>query len=66
MTYEEFLDLPTSVVDDLCKLVSIKNKYDLDFTDEEKELGQHLLTYWEEMKTNESRYKLEKCWEIGE
>lgn len=66
MTYEEFLDLPTSFVDDICKLVSIKKKYNLDFTDEEMELSQHLLTYWEEMKVNESRYKLEKCWEIEE
>jgi hypothetical protein len=65
MTYEEFLDLPTSVVDDLCKLIIIKKKYNFVFTDEEKELGQHMLTYCEEIKVNELRYMLEKCWEIG-
>jgi hypothetical protein len=64
MTYEEFLDLPTSFVDDLCKLVEIKSKYHLEFTEEEKEISQYLLTYWEEMKTNELRYKFERCWEI--
>jgi hypothetical protein len=66
MTYEEFLDMPTTFLDDMTKIISIKNKYRLDFTEEEKEINQHLLTYWEEMKLNELRHKFEKCWEIGE
>lgn len=66
MTYEEFLDLPTTFIDDLCKLVEIKSKYHLKFTEEELQYSDHLLTYWEEMKINELRYKFQKCWEIGE
>jgi hypothetical protein len=66
MTYEEFLDKPTTFMDDMLKVVEIKNKYRLEFTDEEKEINRHLLTYWEEMKLNELRYKFEKCWEIEE
>ena len=66
MTYEEFLDKPTTFMDDMLKVVEIKNKYRLEFTDEEKEINRHLLTYWEEMKLNELRYKFEKCWEIKE
>jgi hypothetical protein len=64
MTYEEFLDLPTTFMDDMLKVVEIKNKYRMKFTEEEKEINQHLLTYWEEMKLNELRHKFEKCWEI--
>lgn len=64
MNYEEFLDMPTTFMDDMLKIVSIKNKYRLDFTEQEREINQHLLTYWEEMKLNELRGKFEKCWQI--
>lgn len=66
MTYEEFLDMPTTFMDDMLKLVEVKNKYRLEFTKEEKEINQHLLKYWEEMKLNELRFKFEKCWNIGD
>ena len=66
MNYEEFLDMPTTFMDDMLQIVKIKNKYRLEFTEQEKEINQHLLTYWEEMKLNELRYKFEKCWEIEE
>ena len=64
MTYEEFLNQPTTFLDDIEKLFIIKHKYRMQFTEEEKEISQYLLTYWEEMKTNELRYKFERCWEI--
>ena len=66
MTYEEFLDMPTTFMDDMLKVVNIKSKYRLKFTEEETEINHHLLTYWEEMKLNELRHKFEKCWEIEE
>jgi hypothetical protein len=66
MTYEEFLDMPTTFMDDMLKVVNIKNKYRLKFTEEETEINHHLLTYWEEMKLNELRHRFEKCWEIEE
>ncbi len=64
MNYEEFLDMPTTFMDDMLKLIQLKNKYRLDFTPQEKEINEHLLTYWEEMKLNELRGKFERCWEI--
>lgn len=66
MQYEEFLDQPTTFLDDIEKLFAIKHKYSLDFTEQEKEIGQHLLTYAEEMKISELRYNFEKCWEMEE
>lgn len=64
MDYEEFLEQPTTFLDDMDKLFIIKHKYRLDFTQQEKEINQHLLTYAEEMKLNELRNKFEKCWDI--
>ncbi|NDB29394.1 hypothetical protein EB151_07585 [archaeon] len=64
MTYEEFLDRPTTFMDDMLQVINIKNKYRLQFTEEEKQINQHLMTYWEEMKLNELRGKFERCWEI--
>ena len=64
MNYEEFLDMPATFMDDMLLVIQLKNKYRLDFTEQEKEINQHLLTYWEEMKLNEIRGNLEKCWEI--
>lgn len=66
MTYEEFLDLPTEFIDDMEKVLIIKQKYRLRFTEEEKQINNHIITYWEEMKINELRGKFEKCWEIEE
>jgi hypothetical protein len=66
MNYEEFLDMPTTFMDDMLKLIQLKNKYRLDFTPQEKEINDHLLTYWEEMKLNELRGKFERCWKIEE
>jgi hypothetical protein len=66
MTYEEFLEMPTTFLDDMTKVIIIKNKYRLDFTEEEKEINQHLMTYWEEMKINELKGRFERCWELDE
>jgi hypothetical protein len=66
MTYEEFLDYPTTFLDDMTRVITIKNKYRLDFTEEEKEINQHLLTYWEEMKLNELRGQFERCLDLDD
>ena len=64
MTYEEFLDHPTTFLDDMTKVIIIKNKYHLDFTEEEREINEHLMTYWEEMKLNELRGQFQRCWDL--
>ena len=63
MTYEEFLDMPVSFIDDMAKLLIIKQKYRMNFTEEEKQINNYILTYWEEMKINELRYTFERCWD---
>jgi hypothetical protein len=64
MDYEEFLDMPSTFVDDMLQMIQLKNKYRLEFTQQEKDINNHLMTYWEEMKLNEIRGNLEKCWII--
>lgn len=66
MTYDEFLEMPTTFLDDMTKVIAIKHKYRLDFTKQEKEINSYLMTYWEEMRLKELRGKFEKCWEIQE
>jgi len=66
MTYEEFLEKPTSYYDDMLKLIAIKHKYRLEFTKQEKEINQYILQYEEDMKINELRNKFERCWEQNE
>jgi len=66
MDYEEFLDMPATFMDDMLQVISLKNKYRLDFTEEEKQINEHLMTYWEEMKLNELRGKFERCWNIDD
>tara|TARA_R110000868_G_scaffold373587_1_gene637788 strand:- start:265 stop:465 length:201 start_codon:yes stop_codon:yes gene_type:complete len=63
MTYEEFLNMPVSFIDDMAKLLIIKQKYRMSFTEEEKQINNYILTYWEEMKINELRYTFERCWD---
>ena len=63
MSYEEFLDQPVSFIDDMSNLIIIKQKYRMDFTEKEKQINNHMLTYWEEMKINELRYTFERCWD---
>jgi len=66
MTYDEFLDKDTTFLDDMDRLIQIKHKHRMEFTEEEKIINQHLITYAEEMKINELRFQFEKCFRIDE
>ena len=66
MTYEEFLQKPKTFVGDMLKVMNIKIKYQLEFTEQEKEINQYLLQYDEEQKLGSLRSHFEKCWEIEE
>ena len=47
----------------MVKVIALKHKYRLEFTEEEKQINQHIMTYDEELKINALRSKFEKCWE---
>jgi hypothetical protein len=64
MTYEEFLQKPKSFIRDMLNVMNVKIKYQLEFTEQEKEINQYLLQHDEETRLNELRGQFEKCWEI--
>jgi hypothetical protein len=63
LTYEEFIKKGTEHYMDMVRLIDIKQKYRMEFTEVEKEVNQHIMEFQEQTKLNELRDKFEKCWE---
>ncbi len=66
MTYEEFIHKGTEFYMEMVRLVDTKLKYRMDFTEEEKEIKDHIMEFQHQVKLNELRDKFEKCWEVEE
>ena len=66
MTYEEFIKKGTQFYMEMVRLVDTKLKYRMDFTEEEKEIKDHIMEFQHQVKLNELRDKFEKCWEVDE
>ena len=64
MTYEEFIHKGTQFYVEMVRLVDTKLKYRMDFTEEEKEIKDHIMEFQHQVKLNELRDKFEKCWEV--
>jgi hypothetical protein len=48
MTYEEFLDIPVSVLKDLETILILKDKYHMDITTQEREICEHINRFADE------------------
>lgn len=57
MTYEEFLNIPISVIKDLQTILILKNKYHMDITTEERQICEHINNFADERKKS---YELTK------
>jgi len=66
LTYEEFIHKGTQFYMEMVRLVDTKLKYRMDFTEEEKEIKDHIMEFQHQVKLNELRDKFEKCWEVEE
>ena len=66
MTYEEFIHKGTEFYMEMVRLVDAKLKYRMEFTDEEKEIKDHIMEFQKQIKINELRDRFEKCWEVDE
>lgn len=64
MTYEEFVNKSPEHYMDMVRLIDIKQKYRMEFTEAEKEISDYILEFQEQTKLNELRDKFEKCLEI--
>ena len=63
MTYEEFIHKGTEFYMEMVRLVDTKLKYRMEFTEEEKEIKDHIMEFQHQVKINELRDKFEKCLE---
>lgn len=66
MTYEEFINKGTTFYMEMVRLIDTKLKYCMEFTDQEKEIKDHIMEFQHQSKINELRDKFQKCWEIKE
>ena len=66
MTYEEFIHKGTEFYMDMVRLVDIKLKHRMDFSDEEVEIKDYIMEFQKQIKINELRDKFQKCWEVDE
>ena len=48
----------------MARLIDIKLKYRMEFTDDEKEIQDHILEFQHQVKLDELRTKFEKCFDI--
>jgi hypothetical protein len=64
LTYEEFVNKSPEHYMDMVRLIDIKLKHRMKFTEEEKEIKDHIMEFQQQTKINELRDKFQKCWEI--
>ena len=66
MDYDDFVSRDLEYYMDMVRLIDIKEKYSMKFTDEEKEINKFMLQVQENNKINALRNKFEKIWDSDE
>jgi len=66
LTYEEFIHKGTEFYMEMVRLVNIKLKYRMEFTEDEAQINEYIMEFQHQVKLNELRDKFEKCWEVDE
>ena len=66
MTYEQFIHKGTEFYMEMVRLVNIKLKYRMEFTEDEAQINEYIMEFQHQVKLNELRDKFEKCWEVDE
>jgi hypothetical protein len=57
MTYEEFLNIPVSVLKDLQTILILKDKYHMDITSEERKICEHINRFADEQRKSAELWK---------
>jgi len=63
MTYDEFVSKSPEYYMDMVRLIDIKHKYRMKFTEKEKEINTLIKEVQEANKINELRNRFEKLWD---
>ena len=66
MDYDDFVSRDLEYYMDMVRLVDMKVKYGMEFTEEEKKISEFILQVQENNKINALRNKFEKMWESDE
>ena len=66
MNYDDFVSRDLEYYMDMVRLVDMKVKYGMEFTDEEKRISELILQVQENNKINALRNKFEKIWDSDE
>ena len=66
MDYDDFVSRDLEYYMDMVRLVDMKVKYGMEFTDEEKIISELILQVQENNKINALRNKFEKIWDSDE
>ena len=64
--YDDFVSRDLEYYMDMVRLVDMKVKYGMEFTEEEKKINEFILQVQENNKINALRNKFEKMWESDE
>ena len=64
--YDDFVSRDLEYYMDMVRLVDMKVKYGMEFTEEEKKISEFILQVQENNKINALRNKFEKMWESDE
>lgn len=68
MTYDEFLNIPVSVLKDLETIILLKSQYQLETTSQELEIYEHLIKFHDEQRKSyelgKQKRQLEKLLEL--
>jgi len=57
MTYEDFLNIPVSVLKDLQTILILKDKYHMDITTEERKICEHINRFADERRKSAELWK---------
>lgn len=66
MDYDDFVARDLEYYMDMVRLVDMKVKYGMEFTEEERKISEFILQVQENNKINALRNKFEKMWESDE
>jgi hypothetical protein len=64
MSYEDFLNLPISRIQEISKIIRFKRENEVPLSEEEVELRDHFIRYTQDLKLKEEKTRLEYFYKL--